>query len=195
LVGCFGGVGDTTDFILAAVGLTPADLVIQAAASNGNGKSHPPSLEGRMILVFRIAKAMLEHDACEHPELLASASPEVLFDGVMKNLRRGVDAGQLDPIPELNLTELEEQLDLVAREAVKGFRAAHMKKAAAGPPEEEPEGKISALRLTQLYSMIDEWDRRPWVWDGILPHSSLTSSSASPRPVSRPTSTRSSTPS
>ena len=173
LVGCFGGVGDTTDAILSAVGLTEADLVIQVH-TNGNGKPHPPSLQAWMILVFRIAKSILERDAGQSPEFLASASPEVLFDGVMKDLRRGVDAGQLNPLPELNLTELEEQIELVAREAVKDFCAAHRAKPAAAPPQEPPEEKISVLRLSQLYSIIDEWDRRPWVMDGVLPHSSVS---------------------
>jgi hypothetical protein len=173
LVGCFGGVGDTTDAILSAIGLTEADLVVQAATLNGNGKPHPPSLQAWMILVFRIAKQILERDAGENPELLASAPPEVLIDGVMKDLRRGVDVGQLNPLPELNLIELEEQLQVVALEAVKDFRAAHTKKAAAGPPQ-EPEEKITVLPLSQLYSMIDEWDRQSWVWQGILPHSSLS---------------------
>jgi hypothetical protein len=174
LVGCFGGVGDTTDAILSALGLTEADLIIKAAANGSNGtKPHPPSLQAWMILVFRVAKAILERDAGQNPELLASAPPEVLVDGVMKDLRRGVDAGQLNPLPDINLTELEEQLEFVAREAVKDFRAAHTKKAAAAPPQ-EPEEKISALSLNQLYSVIDEWDRRPWVWDGNLPHSSVS---------------------
>jgi hypothetical protein len=128
-----------------------------------------------MILVFRIAKSILERDAGQSPEFLASAAPEVLFDGVMKDLRRGVDAGQLNPLPELNLTELDEQLQLVGREAVKDFCAAHWaKRAAAAAPTQEPEEKISALHLKQLYRIIDEWDRQPWVWDGILPHSSLS---------------------
>lgn len=174
LVGCFGGMGDTVDSILAAVGLTEADLVIQAAYTNGNGKPHPPSLQAWMILVFRIAKTILERDAGENPELLASAPPEVLVDGVMKDLRRGVDAGQLNPLPELSVTELEEQLQVVALEAVKDFRAAHTKKAAATPPQQEPEAKINPLTLKQLYEVIDQWEARPWVWQGILPHSSLS---------------------
>lgn len=172
LVGCFGGVGDTTDAILSAVGLTEADLVIQVH-TNGNGKPHPPSLQAWMILVFRIAKGILERDAGQNPELLASAPPDALVDGVMKDLRRGVDSGQLNPLPELNLTELEEQIELVAREAVKDFRAAHTVKPAA-PPQEPPEEKINALNLSQLYSVIDEWERKPWVVDGILPHQSLS---------------------
>src|SRR6266851_472049 len=38
-----------------------------------------------------------------------------------------------------------------------------------------PEDEIlKPLNLGQLYDLCDEWDRQPWVWDGILPHSSLS---------------------
>lgn len=199
-VACFSSLGHSAD-ILSRLALKPSDMRVEMAipeatvpsttfSANGtthrvkdessdahtaNGKKpHAPSLEAWMILVFRVARTMLEHDAGESPELLASATAEVLFDGVMQNLRRGVDAGTFNPLPELNLIELEEQLELVGQEAVKDFRAAHAKTAPTEPPKEEPEQKITALNLDQLYSVIDEWDRKPWVWDGILPHSSLS---------------------
>lgn len=54
------------------------------------------------------------------------------------------------------------------------FRPATTTPEQIGKPE-TPEGDvIKALHLPDLYKMIDEWDRQPWVWQGILPHSSLS---------------------
>jgi len=41
-------------------------------------------------------------------------------------------------------------------------------------PVIRPEDILRPLSLGQLYDLVDEWDRQPWVWDGILPHSSLS---------------------
>lgn len=192
-VACFSKLGHNSQKILDALGLTAEDIhsgngnagpqsradafsedeAARTADHTSNGKPKPPSLQAWKILVYRVAKAILEHDAGQHPDLLASASLEILFDGVMKDLRRGLDDGKFNPLPDLNPVELDEELQAVAQVAVRDFKATFTKRPEA-EPDKEPEEKISALNLTQLYSLIDEWERRPWVWDGILPHSSLS---------------------
>jgi hypothetical protein len=62
--------------------------------------------------------------------------------------------------------ELEGALAVVAQKALTANGVTRV----PAPKEEQ----IKALGLAELYGVIDEWDRRPWVWDGILPHSSLS---------------------
>ena len=38
----------------------------------------------------------------------------------------------------------------------------------------EPVMQLKMLDLGQLYDLVDEWDRQPWVWEGILPRASLS---------------------
>jgi len=126
------------------------------------------------VLVYRIAKGLLEHDGGKNPEFLASVNPEILLDGVMKDLHRGLAAGQLNPLPDLSETELDEEMRVAAQAAIRDFTKQYGLNATEPPKEEEPQEKISTLHLNQLYEVIDQWDRQPWVWHGILPHSSLS---------------------
>jgi hypothetical protein len=40
--------------------------------------------------------------------------------------------------------------------------------------EDEVELPPKVLSLGQVYDLVDEWDRQPWIWDKILPHASLS---------------------
>jgi hypothetical protein len=144
-----------------------------SASPNGKPRVDPVTWK---IIAYRIVKGILEHDCKENPELLASASADMLVDGAMKDLRRGLAAGKLNPLPDLNETELDEEMQAAARAAVKEFVELYGPKPKADPRQDEEEeySKINALNLDQLYQVIDEWDRQPWVWSGILPHSSLS---------------------
>jgi hypothetical protein len=195
LCACFGDLGHTAGQLLAAFEDlerhqsqdSPADerkrhsetFSSNGSSSNGTG-SHSngtkPHSDPRTwkILVYRMSKNILEHDGGKSPEILASVSPDILLDGVLKDLHRGLAAGTLNPLPELNEVELEEEIQFAARAAIKDFIAQYGPKPSTPPKDEPPEEKISALHLNQLYDMIDQWDRQPWVWSGILPHSSLS---------------------
>jgi hypothetical protein len=147
------------------------------ASKNGTGSSNGTRPHGDphtwKILVYRVAIGILEHDAGKSRELFASISPDILFEGLMKDLRHGLTAGTLNPLPDLSETELDEEMQVCAHQAIADFIAANRPRSQQ-PPQQEQEAKIRALHLDQLYSMIDEWDQQPWVWNGILPHSSLS---------------------
>jgi hypothetical protein len=44
----------------------------------------------------------------------------------------------------------------------------------APSPNQDEEESLKAHTLGELYSLYDEWERQPWVWEGILPASSLS---------------------
>jgi len=190
---CFAG--HPTEEILRALNLSEPDLNdptpeaekpadgfseddVHRASANGNASSNGtgPRADPRTwkILVYRIAKGILEHDAGKSPELFASIDPGILLEGLMKDLRTGLAAGKLNPLPELNEAELDEEMEVAARAAIGEFVAKNRPRQEKPPEEEDPDEKITVLDLNQLYGVIDEWETRPWVWDGILPHSSLS---------------------
>jgi len=132
------------DAVLQALNLSPADLIVSRAApqegpaferkrpkeafsENGtgsNGSRHIPHPDPRTwkVLCYRLIKNILEHDA-KQATFLASASPEILLDGAMKDLRRGLAAGTLNPVPELSESELDEEMQAAARAAIAEFIA------------------------------------------------------------------------
>ena len=44
----------------------------------------------------------------------------------------------------------------------------------AAEESELDQPRMKPLGLGELYDLVDEWDRQPWVWEGILPRSSLS---------------------
>ncbi len=108
-----------------------------------------------------------EQDLAGFIQTVKREVPEVDRDRMAEELERAIVEHYAPPAwLELSTEEREASLAVV----LDGF----------WPPvkqlllPETNEDKIKPLTLDQLYGVIDEWDRRPWVWDGILPHSSLS---------------------
>jgi hypothetical protein len=121
-----------------------------------------------------LARGFLNEDPEYHkPHLVA----DDLFDPILRNLYIAVAR-----LPEylqpdfLSATEIDEHLQAVVRWAVEDFLKRRHKNddEEYGEEGERPEPPLKALDLGALYNLVDEWDRQPWVWEGILPRSSLS---------------------
>jgi len=121
-LGCFGPKGCSVDSILAAAGLTDADLKLQtspslppkppAAAFSGNGSSSNGSAPANRVLApidiwrFRVAK-IVEADCDQAHELTyRNTEPEALVDSATQNALTIIQQSGLMP-PEQTDTELE----------------------------------------------------------------------------------------
>ncbi len=157
------------------------------AQPNGNGASSPrngkpddepesPESAAQNELlrwkarVFAVAEELLLSDMKMRP-----LQGEALVDGLLESLRTLVEKipSYQAPLP-LSASEVDEEIQSIVRAAlVDEFkkREQAQKNGKAKIPEDEI---LKPLNLGQLYDLCDEWDRQPWVWDGILPHSSLS---------------------
>jgi len=188
-IACFGEFGDNADTILAALNLKTIDLDTtipkaetpaaaffvngtQSTVGSNGATPHKRSFGTWQLEVGYQFKGWFGAVPEKQRVLLASSEENTLVEILVEDAKKWIEAHKPPtwPLPEeLSESELDEELRRLALSVVKAFRDDY-----AVPEKEPEEDKISALHLTQLYDVIDQWDRQPWVWDGILPHSSLS---------------------
>lgn len=148
----------------------PADSAVPPVSDkpiNGNGYDHEAE-NARKAGIYE-----WERQLADLVGLSLKREPDISEDRLVLDIIGLVleepDSGWQPP-PWLNMTpsEVEGSIVKTITEIVKAREAAKPK------PKEDVEEKIQVLNLTDLYSIIDEWERRPWVMDGILPHASLS---------------------
>lgn len=145
LVACFADLGDTADSILNTLGLTTSDLKIaipdatvpvaafstngatNGAAASSNGHVEPPKPRdfGQWQLEVGYKFKQWFGVVPEHQrEALASTEEDTLVETLITQAKGEIAAEKrpLWPLPELNESELEEELDRLARKVVAAFR-------------------------------------------------------------------------
>lgn len=155
---------------------------------NGNGKVHEPPSKDRepqteldrvfllrswKRLIAKTARLLLDNDDEYKKPVLTL---ELILPILTSDLVRLVKDIPENRAPKfLSETDVTDELDAIARWAIGDFLSKRQKKADAefDGEEEEPE-PLKPLGLGALYDLVDEFDRQPWVWDGILPQSSLS---------------------
>lgn len=151
-------------FTLGSEGLLPAPMPSwlaqmiagSATSANGNGRLHLPAAipsGERNNWLYRLGRSLKARGMGEqaimaalHAENAARCSPPMETSEVMA----------------------------IAQHAFAEPDRPQFTKLLEGPAAEDKPAPIEVLDLTATYNLIDEWDRQPWVWDGVLPHSSLS---------------------
>jgi hypothetical protein len=154
--------------------------------ANGNGKVHHPdedidneidrdaSVRSWKRRLAKIARGLLRlDDEYKKPHL----TPEMILDPLVADLRRAMTLPEHIAPGWLSAVEIKEELESVARWAIDEHfkhQKEHADKELGGEDEEEEQEPLKPLGLGALYDLVDEWDRQPWIWDQILPQSSLS---------------------
>lgn len=182
LVGCFGGVGDTTDAILSAVGLTAADLKIHL---NGNGVP-ARNVEDRWTRWKLVISYLVTHDFQEAIKSSAGRAtilntpPEQLDESAVTNVLAVIDSGNsLGQPPEpLSRTELEEMIRPIATGTIEGELERYRQNLPAVTEQrqvsvyEDIQPALTTLRVYEADEFFDETadlDNVEWLWQGIEP--------------------------
>jgi hypothetical protein len=107
---------------------------------------------------------------------VATESRENLHSGLLATLREACEKIDTAPPPDMNPVEVEEDLDALTRDCLAQYLPELPTVRDGGELAELPEAstQLKMLDLGQLYDLVDEWDRQPWVWEGILPRASLS---------------------
>jgi hypothetical protein len=106
-------------------------------------------------------------------------TPEELADWIMMEAAKNGGPRQALQRPpdlkDLDDNECEGIYAVVAKKAwAERPQVPAIAPAGAGVPYEDREEPLKAHTLGELYTLYDEWERQPWIWDGILPSSSLS---------------------
>lgn len=190
IVACFADLGDSTETILTAVGLTSADLRAQTSsglppkapaaafsangATNGsNGHVEPPQTPafGKwQVEVGYQFKQWFGSVPENERELLASTEENTLVDTLVTQAKDWI-ANQkrpLWPLPELAEWELEEELHRLAEAVVKAFRDDYLP-AIAENHLPDPTGVIDRTPIDawEAYQQIRA-DVREYSWEGLI---------------------------
>jgi hypothetical protein len=122
--------------------------------------------------VGMVVKRALDDVPEDQRPTIASMAPDKLADLLVKQAREVIEEKKAPwyPLPpELSESDIDDELHGLATRAVTVFQGAYLHDLPA-TLEDEPK----PLTVSELYSYVDEWDRRPWVWEGILPSASLS---------------------
>jgi hypothetical protein len=164
---------------------SPASSLNGHTNGNGNGKVHHPDDEMGDIerdaairswkrRLAKLARGLLKlDDEYKKPYLTV----EMIIEPLVADLRRGMTLPEYVVPGWLSPTEVKEELESVARWAI-DEHIKHQKEEVdrdiGGDDEDEEQEPLRPLSLGALYQLVDEFDRQPWVWEGILPQSSLS---------------------
>jgi hypothetical protein len=164
-------------------GCMPDQIVAAAFRSNG----HAPAVIERPALIApadevinawrrrmrTLAENVLKTDPEFHkPHLTVDLAIEPLlanFAGIIRHSH----LPDWQPPSGLTPMEAQELIEGAARAALEGFLANRALQLPPAPSEGQDE-PLRAYSLQELYAHHDEWERQPWVWEGILPSSSLS---------------------
>lgn len=117
--------------------------------------------------VFAVAENLLVADT-----ELRTKQGEDLFIALVEALEKLIrQIATYQPPEALPPDGVRPDLEELARKAIRA------RVQLPSPAKEEPVKPlpmVEELELGELYTLIDEWDRQPWVWEGILPHASLS---------------------
>jgi hypothetical protein len=126
---------------------------------------------------YRVAK-IVEAD-CESmgPLSFANTKPDKLIEA-SSNWALSVikESGLLPPEP----TDLELEVHNIASGVVQGYIDQYLPVNGNGihlpdlPANIDPELILKPLGIGALYQLYEDWQKVPWVWQGILPHGSLS---------------------
>jgi hypothetical protein len=126
-----------------------------------------------------VVKGSLDDVPEDQRPVIASMAPDKLADLLVTQAREVIEEKKAPwwPLPpELSETDIGDELHGLATRAVEVFRNAYAPAVLNGDglPATLDDEPLQPLTVSELYSLVDEWDRRPWVWEGILPSSSLS---------------------
>lgn len=163
--------GRTEAFGPSNVGSSPAP------GANGNGKVKHPELGAWSLEVGLKMKEFLD----EVPETdradIAKGGVQVITGYLIKQAGELIEKHRrpLWPLPEAGEDALAEEMSKRALQGAKLFCEVCLP--AVREPTDlilPPEPEMRPMSLGSLYDLVDEWDRQPWVWEGILPRASLS---------------------
>lgn len=83
-----------------------------------------------------------------------------------------IDLPLYRPPGVLSDTDVHDELIELAERALREWRIDNP--VVDQPEEPDDDDVLKPMDLRQLYDYVDEWDRQPWIWEGILPRSSLS---------------------
>src|SRR5262252_485194 len=195
-VGCYAGLGHTTDAILSAWHLTRQDLIVSrpppsehpaiateppAAAFSGNGSSSngsaaanghfrpPPEFDAWRLRLGYVIKGALDAVPEKDRQLIASGPKNRTVDLIVKQAHELIAEHdpQVWPLPaELAETEVDEEIQKLAGQAVDVFWSAY---GVELPPASSVSTEIdrNPVDAYEAYQVIQS-DRREHSWEGLI---------------------------